>query len=190
MSKIKLATAFINTVQRVVKHFSVAEKDNQTGIKHWRDEVDFEVEGTPSGTTNNNVVDKKGNPLKVLEFGLKDLKRRDGDAEDDVSVFDFIEAIYKLSAKRLKRGDIKFILDANNKSGILKAIKEGYITKNNNLISEETLVRKEIKVIPDLDLDLDEKEVNGMKDIKEKIKSKAKESAKKDSDLIEKTLEE
>ena len=186
MAKIKIATAFINTVKIIANHFKVAESDAKTGIKHWRDELDYSIEGKPAGVTNDYVTDALGKPLQVLEYDLSKIERRDAKQGDEVSVYDFIVALSKSAKKKIDAGLIKIILTDEVKEGVIKAIKEELIIKDNNLITEQSLVREEIRVIPTLDLN--DEEITGMKDIKTKIANSKKELEVKELNSIDDKL--
>lgn len=177
MSKIKIATSLGSAVKRIVKSFSMSEKDLNTGLKVWRDELDYAVEGKKVGQTNSYVTDLNNKPLKIFEYDLADIKRRDGNAPDKVTKYDFIEATSKVLKKYIRQGLIKFILDDDNKEDLVKAIKDGLISKNNNLITNNAVAAKQVEIVPNLDkeLSLEDKEITSMKDIKASI-SKAKQS--------------
>lgn len=186
MAKIKIASPLINVISSVYKSFKVSEANEKTGIRHWREEQDFVLKGTPAGYTNNTVTDLNDKPYQIMEYDLNVVERRDAAAPEKLSAYDFIECLAKTCSKFLSRGTIKIILTDEIKSDVIKAIKAGLIDQHTNLVTEQVAVVQQVQTVPLLDLEDDE--ILGMKDIRKAVAAKTKETEDKEKDIISKTL--
>jgi hypothetical protein len=189
MSKIKLISAYSNVIKKIKKTFSTSERDKETGIKHWKKTLDFKIVGSPRGETSNIITDKNGKPLKIFEFDLSKIKRRDGNAPDEVSICEFLEAVKACSGARFTRGEVKILLTDEIKSEIVKAVKDGIIDKNANLVTDQVMVRQRVNIIPDLGLDIVDEEISGMEDLEKAVKAKKSKQLDNIKDDIDKKLE-
>lgn len=174
--KIKIATRYSNMVSKITKFFRVSEKDLNTGLKVWRTELDFEVPATYVGITNNYLLGRDGKPYKVYEYDLSKIERLDGNAADNVSTEEFLRALIECTGKRFIRGEVKIIFDEAIKPELVKLRKESVIGSDKCVISDVILSKQEIKLIPDLGVNISDDKINSMQDIKNIVKSKAKET--------------
>jgi hypothetical protein len=152
MSKIKLVSAYSNVIKKIKRTFSTSERDKETGIRHWKKTLDFKITGVPKGETSNIITDKNGKPLKIFEFNLAGIQRRDGNAPEKVSIIEFLKAVKRCTGARFTRGEVKILLTDDIKADIIKAVKSGVIDKDVNLVTDQVLFIQRVNIIPDLDL--------------------------------------
>lgn len=181
MKKLTIVTRFKNVYQNLAKSFEIPHRDEKTGKNTWVSEIDFKIEAQDITTTNNMLMFNK-KPWAVMNYDLSKIKRANGNAEsNEVSFYEIIEAIKNASPARVAQGVVRIVVTPENKSDVIKAIKDGLISKANNTITDTVLKKETINVIPDLSADFDDADINGMEDIEKEIK-KVQKSKKKELD--------
>jgi len=173
MSKITIVTKFKNAVGTIVQNFEVPHKDESTGKKVWNKELDYKVDPESTGTTNHLLMNGKKH-WASLTYDTSKIRRSDGNAPDEVTIYDIIKSVCEAAPHRVAEGAIKFVVNEDTKAGVLKAIKDNLITKNNNTVTDLVLTKKQASALPDFTADFSDEDINGMADIENEIKKAKK----------------
>ena len=185
MSKIKIAIKYPNSLNKVTASYEVQiEKE---GEYSYVNKLDYSIEATKAGTTNDRLVNSRLLPWCVKEFDLSKIRRKNAKNGSKVTVVEFLETLAKANKTRLAEGAIKVIVSEDIHEDVSKAVRDGHIKHPSNVVSEKVLEKRQINIIPDLVYDFKDEEVSGMKDLKDKVKKvddKKSKETEKDLEVI------